>query len=508
MPLIGTINSFNMKADNWILYEEQLEQFFVINDIKDTESCKKRVSALLSLIGHDTYRILRDLCTPTLPKESTYEQLCTLLRKHFSPTTSVFRERIEFYGARQEENETVNEWYARIHNLSTNCEFGNNLQDILRDKFVCGVLPGKIRDRICEEKPTTDFSKLLELALNKESTMLADSKNINTVAVRKKVNKTRGYEKQKRVESGARSGDSSKAASKWTCKCCGKQHTGNQILDEVNLFLSKVRGCSVVGYLTTGSDVNVDSVFDINDEPEKEVTTRLTIVLLILLCITKYTNYFGVYFFQYTTLMTALAPVAYTANSNHILYKILDSNLPLLQHLLDSYGVYQLLPHSQLLTLVGRILCNDYALTQPICETIVYLYAGYSTNFNTTLLPVILTNTPAGASMRMFYHYIQLAISGQFQMYDFGQQQNLIRYGQASPPKLDLTKVTLPSALYYSKQDALSAAKDVELLAADLRNLVRLHLVEGYSHLDYLWAKNVNVDLYQYVVETIKSYSI
>ncbi|XP_031347958.1 uncharacterized protein K02A2.6-like isoform X1 [Photinus pyralis] len=229
MPLIGTINSFNMKADNWILYEEQLEQFFVINDIKDTESCKKRVSALLSLIGHDTYRILRDLCTPTLPKESTYEQLCTLLRKHFSPTTSVFRERIEFYGARQEENETVNEWYARIHNLSTNCEFGNNLQDILRDKFVCGVLPGKIRDRICEEKPTTDFSKLLELALNKESTMLADSKNINTVAVRKKVNKTRGYEKQKRVESGARSGDSSKAASKWTCKCCGKQHTGNQI---------------------------------------------------------------------------------------------------------------------------------------------------------------------------------------------------------------------------------------------------------------------------------------
>ncbi|XP_031347101.1 lipase 1-like [Photinus pyralis] len=207
-------------------------------------------------------------------------------------------------------------------------------------------------------------------------------------------------------------------------------------------------------------------------------------------------------------LMTALAPVAYTANSNHILYKILDSNLPLLQHLLDSYGVYQLLPHSQLLTLVGRILCNDYALTQPICETIVYLYAGYSTNFNTTLLPVILTNTPAGASMRMFYHYIQLAISGQFQMYDFGQQQNLIRYGQASPPKLDLTKVTLPSALYYSKQDALSAAKDVELLAADLRNLVRLHLVEGYSHLDYLWAKNVNVDLYQYVVETIKSYSI
>ncbi|XP_031338383.1 uncharacterized protein K02A2.6-like isoform X4 [Photinus pyralis] len=248
MPLIGTINSFNMKADNWILYEEQLEQFFVINDIKDTESCKKRVSALLSLIGHDTYRILRDLCTPTLPKESTYEQLCTLLRKHFSPTTSVFRERIEFYGARQEENETVNEWYARIHNLSTNCEFGNNLQDILRDKFVCGVLPGKIRDRICEEKPTTDFSKLLELALNKESTMLADSKNINTVAVRKKVNKTRGYEKQKRVESGARSGDSSKAASKWTCKCCGKQHTGNQICKYKNY---KCNVCGKVGHLAT-----------------------------------------------------------------------------------------------------------------------------------------------------------------------------------------------------------------------------------------------------------------
>lgn len=58
MVLIG---HFNPKVDDLALYEEQLKQFFdikYINDISASEkipTTKKRVTALLSSTGQDTY---------------------------------------------------------------------------------------------------------------------------------------------------------------------------------------------------------------------------------------------------------------------------------------------------------------------------------------------------------------------------------------------------------------------------------------------------------------------
>ncbi|XP_031339506.1 uncharacterized protein K02A2.6-like [Photinus pyralis] len=225
MVLIGSMHKFDAKSDEWIVYQEQLEQFFEVNNIRDTQTDKKQVAALLSLIGSDTYKVLRDLCTPSLPKSKSYEELCKLLKAHFSPATCVFRERIDFYAAAQEANESLNKWYARIHNLATNCEFGTNLKSVLRDKFVCGLQKGKIRDRLCEEKPgEVTLEKLMEIALSKEATLLAVDKSVNLVKsnpfqLRQKVFQQRQTPSGNSVE---------KKMGKWKCTACGRLHTGQQ----------------------------------------------------------------------------------------------------------------------------------------------------------------------------------------------------------------------------------------------------------------------------------------
>ena len=61
MALIGSIHNFNPRGENWILYEEQLEQFFQVNNITDVAATETAPAALLSLIGPDTYKMLRDL---------------------------------------------------------------------------------------------------------------------------------------------------------------------------------------------------------------------------------------------------------------------------------------------------------------------------------------------------------------------------------------------------------------------------------------------------------------
>lgn len=166
--MIGSIPEFVANVDDWNVYEERLEQFFEVNDIDDAKKC----AVLISVIGTSTYKILRDLCHPVVPKNKTFEELCELLRKQLSPQVAIFRERSNFYNARQNHGETVTLWYARVKTLAVNCKFGENLESILLDKFVTGLRSGTILDRLCEENETLTLSQAVDIAINKECAIL------------------------------------------------------------------------------------------------------------------------------------------------------------------------------------------------------------------------------------------------------------------------------------------------------------------------------------------------
>ncbi|XP_055686895.1 uncharacterized protein LOC129792136 [Lutzomyia longipalpis] len=163
--LIGNIPEFTPYSD-WKVYLERLEQFFLVNDIPD----EKRNAILISVIGNDTYKTLRDLCHPALPKDKTFQELCELMDKQFGPQISVFRERNKFYQAKQYDYEGVSQWFARIKTLSVDCKFGETLEAILLDRFISGLRNPAVLDRLCEENESTlTLNKAVEIAVNKES---------------------------------------------------------------------------------------------------------------------------------------------------------------------------------------------------------------------------------------------------------------------------------------------------------------------------------------------------
>lgn len=84
---------------------ERLEQYYIANYVHDD----RKVSVLLTTIGEEAYKTLRDLCAPVLPKDKTYLDLCECLKHQFSPRISVFRERRNFYELKQMTNETVSD---------------------------------------------------------------------------------------------------------------------------------------------------------------------------------------------------------------------------------------------------------------------------------------------------------------------------------------------------------------------------------------------------------------
>lgn len=174
---IGTVSEFE-GTDDWKLYQERLKQYFLANAIEEG----RKVPVLLSVVGLNTYKIIKDLSDPVLPKDRPYTEICELLNGHFSPTVPVFRKRIEFYNLRQGEVETCGNWYVKLKNAAIECKFGAKLNDVLKDKFVSGLRAGKVLDRLCEEDPETKTLKtMVELALKYESTFVNSIRDINVV---------------------------------------------------------------------------------------------------------------------------------------------------------------------------------------------------------------------------------------------------------------------------------------------------------------------------------------
>lgn len=162
--IIGSIPNFVQGYDNWDTYAEILDQFFVVNNVED----EKKSAFLISCIGSETYKTLRDLCHPFLPKDKTFDELAELLRKQFSPQIAIFRERTNFYSAQQNVGENVITYYGRLKKLSVDCKFGEFLEAVLLDKFITGLRPGQILDRLCEENETLTLQQAVDIAINKE----------------------------------------------------------------------------------------------------------------------------------------------------------------------------------------------------------------------------------------------------------------------------------------------------------------------------------------------------
>lgn len=169
--MYGQIPEFLGEGDDWNVYYERLEQFFEVNNIPD----EKRSAFLISVIGSNSYKTLRDLCHPTLPKDKPFTELCELLRRQFSPQISIFRERAKFYNAKQFAHENVTVWYGRVKKLSVDCRFGDTLEHVLLDKFITGLRPGAVMDRLCEENETITLQQAVDIAINKECALLESS---------------------------------------------------------------------------------------------------------------------------------------------------------------------------------------------------------------------------------------------------------------------------------------------------------------------------------------------
>ena len=162
----GSIGEYEEGKEDWPQYVERLEHFFAANGIVEDD---RKLSVFLSVIGPNAYKLLRSVISPKKPGEKTFEELVTAMTEHHSPAPSEIVQRYKFHSRFRKPGESIATFVSELRSLAEFCNFeGNQLENQLRDRLVCGVNDDQIQRRLLSEAKLT-YKRALELAQGLET---------------------------------------------------------------------------------------------------------------------------------------------------------------------------------------------------------------------------------------------------------------------------------------------------------------------------------------------------
>ncbi|KAJ8338235.1 hypothetical protein SKAU_G00372010 [Synaphobranchus kaupii] len=218
--MIGNLSAYEAKEQTWEEYCEILEQYFEANGIDNGE---KQRAILISVVGRATYRLMRNLLSPDKPSSKMYDELKVLMQNHFSPKPSEIVQRYKFDSRSRQPNETVSEYVAELRQIAHDCNYGQTLEQMLRDRLVCGINDDRIQRRLLAETDLT-FEKAYKMAVAAE----AASRNVIDLQA-----KAAGNVNQVKTEAGAGAREDERADRELVLACDASPYGVGALLSHV-----------------------------------------------------------------------------------------------------------------------------------------------------------------------------------------------------------------------------------------------------------------------------------
>ncbi|WKY09335.1 hypothetical protein Q1695_002024 [Nippostrongylus brasiliensis] len=204
----------------------------------------------------------------------------------------------------------------------------------------------------------------------------------------------------------------------------------------------------------------------------------------------------------------ALAPVGSVRHIRGLLKKLVDDLSSEFTAWTKVFGMQQFLPNNWLTKSVTSGFCGNNALQEELCKHVLFAMCGPDPKgLNKTRLPVYYSHTPAGTSSMNILHWIQMVKRGSVAKFDYGEKENLVKYGQKQPPVYNFGDITgLPIYLYIGGNDWLADNEDIKgYLSPRIKATVQQKtFLPDYNHLDFIWGIHAAEDVYQPIANLIK----
>ena len=225
---IGFIGPYNEADEEFEDYISRVKHYFNANDIDET----KKISVLLTLIGPKGFSLATKLLSPKKLDDNslTFKDIEEALVSHYKPKKIIIYERYKFHNRNQGANESIADFVAAIKSLASTCEFGDTLQDMLRDRFVVGLHNRATQQALLTDSDL-DFKKATNVASTREAAMREldashsignTSDSVNKVSFSKNKGKPNSNKNFKPENENRNGNNSTKPKSK--CFGCGQLH--------------------------------------------------------------------------------------------------------------------------------------------------------------------------------------------------------------------------------------------------------------------------------------------
>ncbi|XP_066932937.1 uncharacterized protein [Clytia hemisphaerica] len=164
---ISMVQNFDPRGDpqtlsqRWERWQKSFTYFITASGIGNDA---RKKALLLHTMGTETQELFE-----TLPDTGqTYDEAVEALTTYFIPQKNVTFERSVFNNANQQTHETTEQYVSRLCKLAQNCDYGNSLNDHIRDRVVSGCKGSKYREKLLAEKNLT-LEKVIEIGQSMEA---------------------------------------------------------------------------------------------------------------------------------------------------------------------------------------------------------------------------------------------------------------------------------------------------------------------------------------------------
>ena len=216
-------------SHGWKTWSKHFD-FFLTATESDEKSDKVKTSILLSCIGPKGREIYETFQFAT---EGDRFKLDTVLEKftaYCNPRKNITIIRHKFFTYKQQEGQSFNDYIIELKKRSSECEFGNLQDSLVKDMIVCGVIDNSLRERLLRDADLT-LDKAIASGHAAEETRL-HAKELNSFQNNVEVNKVsrkQGYDVRKKTTSNKFDKQSKRS---WDvikrCKFCNSTHNRGQ----------------------------------------------------------------------------------------------------------------------------------------------------------------------------------------------------------------------------------------------------------------------------------------
>ncbi|XP_066152578.1 lipase 3-like [Euwallacea fornicatus] len=200
------------------------------------------------------------------------------------------------------------------------------------------------------------------------------------------------------------------------------------------------------------------------------------------------------------------APVVYMDYSRLPLFSALKSVHEDLENLLTSLQLNKgILTYSPLVLPLAIMFCNVNVSTVHACVDLLGLVGPNPNQLDPAMLTVMATNNPAGGSFKQVFHYLQVAKSSKFKLYDY-RSDNTLMYSTSQAPFYNLSSIDdIPIYIWYGINDYFSGVLDFKRLIREIPSAISKVVTSPlWNHIDFVFANKGKFYVYDEVINILK----